>query len=153
MWYTVYLNQIKMLICTRTVRLWNYSFFGKKKGMTPSVQWCPEEVLKLRLVWRVWLPALVVAVSMLCTWCAWSLQAGWGGGRNYLLTSSWITWLLFVLRKLYLKSSCGKAKETSSWFESKRNCWFEWSTSYEGCHNVNFKKKSVTAFICSVQTV
>lgn len=36
------------------------------------------------------------------------------------------------------KSSCGKAKETNSWSEC--------STSYEGCHNVNFKKKISNSF-------
>lgn len=59
-------------------------------------------------------------LSVLCTWCAWSLQGEWGLGQEMLVTSSWITWLLFVLQKFYLKSSCGKAKETNSWFESKR---------------------------------
>lgn len=66
-----------------------------------------------------------------------------------MVTSSSIALLLFVLRKFYLKNTCGKAKETSSGFESKRNSWFEWSTSYEGCHNDNLKKISNSFYMFS----
>lgn len=109
----------------------------KKKGMTPSVQQCPEEVLKLRLVWRVWLPALVVALCVMCL----ISSRGTGWGEEMLAASSWITTPVCFQNVLPKKAAVGKQKETNSWLKH--------NASYERCHNVNLKKISNSFYMFS----
>lgn len=116
-----------------------FLFWKKKKDMTPLVLWCPKEMLKLRLVWRVWLSALMVVVYVMYV-VSFITSKRMGREEEMLSAFSWIKWLCLFSENSAIKSISGKSEERSSWFESKGSNWFECSTSYEGCHNVNFRK-------------
>lgn len=84
--------------------------FWEKKGMTPSVQQCPEEVLTLRLVWRVWLPALVVAVCAMCMMCLISSRGtGRGEGNACYIFMNYMTPVCF--QKILPQKQLWKSKK------------------------------------------